>query len=624
MGLVMFVARDPNGCATQAELSSSVYLLASKDEVTKESEPSKTNSPRPAAKQTGGKANMNEWTFYDGDVNEYYNELEKDIKRDAKNLEKYAVHRWMGTDHSTKHHYELMLESILKYTGLTRPSQAQGLQVLDAGCGLGAGMMWFETKQPSWKITGRTLSVEQSNFIQEKLQYNTRNFKVELRSYDDLDEGSTYDAIYSIEAMIHSPDIHKTISAWAKHLDPHHGSLVIVDDFLMPGADKSSEEMQGFMKGWMAQSFYSVNQLNNIGRKYGIELVESRDLLAEYRIVELNYRNTVPNLAPDGKKTHQGWIGAKLRHKLTVEGQIGYFMLTFRKIGAKKPQLESWIAAKPTVERRTNIKLPHVPALRASTVADDSLSECGSVPVVGGGESAYFQEIVTKKECLSSWYCCDQHTNYLNKLRLHRTNTHGFLKMSPSLFGNYMEAFAKHLNKFYKTIPSGYKSGRFLDIGATGSTASGMTQVTTKFQHFAGPLEYWMLDSDQGAQTLNRTVYCDICDCPQADTCGFDVTFSHTVLEHAARPEQAFDTVARLTKKGGLTMHLVPWSYQYHATPDDYYRFSHSALKVLMEDRGFEPLEIGYDLCSKPEHVMKRVDEHYDFIWLTYVIAKKK
>jgi hypothetical protein len=33
--------------------------------------------------------------------------------------------------------------------------------------------------------------------------------------------------------------------------------------------------------------------------------------------------------------------------------------------------------------------------------------------------------------------------------------------------------------------------------------------------------------------------------------------------------------------------------------------------------------EIGYDLCSKPEHVMKRVDEHYDFIWLTYVIAKK-
>ena len=42
-----------------------------------------------------------------------------------------------------------------------------------------------------------------------------------------------------------------------------------------------------------------------------------------------------------------------------------------------------------------------------------------------------------------------------------------------------------------------------------------------------------------------------------------------------------------------------------------------------MEDRGFEPLEIGYDLCSKPENVMTRVDEHYDFIWLTYVIAKK-
>ena len=96
-----------------------------------------------------------------------------------------------------------------------------------------------------------------------------------------------------------------------------------------------------------------------------------------------------------------------------------------------------------------------------------------------------------------------------------------------------------------------------------------MTQVTSKFQHFAGPLEYWKLDSDPAAQGLERTLFCDIEDCPSAETCSFDITFSHTVLEHATRPWLAFDTVARITKKGGLTMHLVPFSYQYHATPDD-------------------------------------------------------
>ena len=149
-----------------------------------------------------------------------------------------------------------------------------------------------------------------------------------------------------------------------------------------------------------------------------------------------------------------------------------------------------------------------------------------------------------------------------------------------------MEVFAKHLNQLYQTLPAGYSGGRFLDIGATGSTTSGMQQVTSKFAHFTGPLEYWMLDSDVGAKSLNNTLYCDIVNCPQAETCGFDVTFSHTVLEHASRPEKTFDTIARITKKGGLTMHLVPWSYQYHATPDDYYRFSHSALKVLVSSKG--------------------------------------
>eukprot|EP00536_Pseudo-nitzschia_multiseries_P017977 jgi/Psemu1/293284/fgenesh1_pg.2000_\ len=160
---------------------------------------------------------------------------------------------------------------------------------------------------------------------------------------------------------------------------------------------------------------------------------------------------------------------------------------------------------------------------------------------------------------------------------------------------------------------------------STGSTASGMARVTSKFQHFAGPLQYWKLDSDPAAQHLERTLSCDIDDCPSAETCAFDVTFSHTVLEHAKRPWKSFQTIARITKRGGLTMHLVPWSYQYHATPDDHYRFSHKALTLLLEDNGFDVLEVGYDICSKPEAVMKeRVDEHYDVVWLTYVVGRKR
>lgn len=187
-----------------------------------------------------------------------------------------------------------------------------------------------------------------------------------------------------------------------------------------------------------------------------------------------------------------------------------------------------------------------------------------------------------------------------------------------------MEKMVEHLNGFYSQLPQG-TVGKFLDIGATGSVASGMSKVSNKFLHFAGPLEYWVLDSDSAAvKGLDRAFNCDMADCPEAADCSFDVTFSHTVLEHSPRPWDVFDTIARVTKKGGLTMHLVPFSYQYHATPDDHYRFSHKALTSLLEDRGFQVLDVGYDICSKPENVMKTsVDEHFDVIWLTYVIGKK-
>ena len=101
------------------------------------------------------------------------------------------------------------------------------------------------------------------------------------------------------------------------------------------------------------------------------------------------------------------------------------------------------------------------------------------------------------------------------------------------------------------------------------------------------------------------------------------MTFSHYVLEHVRTPWKAFETIARITKPGGLAIHAVPWSYHFHATPADYFRFSHQGLESLLVDLGFEILELGYDICSKPKKV-KIVDEHFDTIWLLFVVARKK
>jgi 2-polyprenyl-3-methyl-5-hydroxy-6-metoxy-1,4-benzoquinol methylase len=580
-----FVPLDPSHRMNDAEIKQTVSDCLGVPVDT----PSKTTTTSAANK---------DWTWFDGDLNAYYNSLEKDHKRDPNKIGDYAVHRWLGEKRSTEEHYALLHAAVNRHH--RHPKSA--LNVLDGGCGLGAGLMWMERKQPNWKLKGHTISDDQYKFITEKLP--DHSFKVNLRSYDTLDD-EKYDYIFSIEALIHSPDVTKTLKEWSSHL-ADGGIIAIIDDFLSVGTSKEDEEVVAFAKSWLANSLFTTTELGTLGRKLGLTVVENRDLDAEYRIIELNYRNKKPDVKPVGGRTHQGWMGSKWRQRLTVEGKLTYNMLVFKKGSS------DGAASSSSTECAT------IPRQNAASNKGAEFNEITPQLMTGKGKNGGKQ-----MACISSWYCCNQGFEWYDNLAANRTDNTQYLKLSRDLFGHYIDSFAKHLNDHYMTYPENTK-GRFLDIGGTGSTASGMQQVTSKFQHFAGPLEYWILDSDPGAKGLERTLYCDIDDCPAAETCGFDVTFSHTVLEHARRPWESFDTIARLTKKGGLTMHLVPFSYQYHATPDDNYRFSHKALTSLLEDRGFTVLEVGYDICSKPKKMLRsKVDEHFDTIWLTYIIGRK-
>ncbi len=553
-----------------------------KKETIEECLPTKTS-------QKGEKEN-DEWQWFDGDLNAYYNSLETQIHdRNPKDIASYAVHRWMGKKRSTEEHYELIDRAVL--THHVQKSSLSPLRVFDGGCGLGSALMFFERRHPDWKLTGNTISEEQHKFIETKLPQH--KFKANLQSYDDIDDVDEngdkilYDVIYSIEALIHSTDVAKTMKEWAQHLAPG-GIIVIIDDYVSEGVDKTADDIQNFSKSWLANVLITPMEFENLANTYGLKLVENRDLLEEYEIVKINYKNNKPTIKPVDDRNHQGWMGSKWRQRLTVEGKLKYNMIVLKNDNAA-----------------------------GEDAADDT--HCEAVPYSKEGPNAEFTEITPQLmsgkgsgggkaiTCISGWYCCNKGFEWWDRLDAHRTDNTAFLKLDRNLFGHYVDIFTKRLNEYYANYPASFGGGRFLDIGGTGSTASGMQKVTSKFQHFAGPLDYWKLDSDPAAKEMERTLFCDIDDCPEADNCGFDVTFSHTVLEHAKRPWKSFDTIARITKKGGLTLHLVPWSYQYHATPDDNYRFSHKALITLLEDRGFDVLDVGYDICTKQDHKMKRI-----------------
>lgn len=398
-------------------------------------------------------------------------------------------------------------------------------------------------------------------------------------------------------------------------------------------------------QAWLATSATTPAALAEAAASAGLDLVANRDIGAEYEVVRLNYNNKAPPL-PDARtfSKHQGWLGGDVRRHLTVKGLVEYRMLVLRKPGGgggdgRKEEARrladggqcAAVETRPADDGRRHVKV--------AAQLMDGHGDNGGKPMA----------------CLSSWYCCGKGPSEWETLQRTRTHKLGFLDLPTSLFGDYMEVFARRLSEFHSTHRG---RGRFLDIGGTGSTVSGMVQVQSKFKHFAGRLDYWVLDVDEKARELSNAIVCNVENCPAAADCSYDVTFSHTVLEHAARPWLAFDTISRITKKGGLTLHLVPWSYQYHATPADHFRFSHDALRTLLTDRGFEAspsppppclppaplarvwrrrtaaacqvsaatwqvLEVGYDLCTRPAKMARAVDEHYEKIWLSYVVGRK-
>lgn len=63
------------------------------------------------------------------------------------------------------------------------------------------------------------------------------------------------------------------------------------------------------------------------------------------------------------------------------------------------------------------------------------------------------------------------------------------------------------------------------------------------------------------------------------------------VLEHARRPGQVAKELRRVLKEGAWAIFTVPACFPQHAFPDDYWRFTESGLRALLEDSGFVDIE---------------------------------
>lgn len=77
-------------------------------------------------------------------------------------------------------------------------------------------------------------------------------------------------------------------------------------------------------------------------------------------------------------------------------------------------------------------------------------------------------------------------------------------------------------------------------------------------------------------------IRCDLTgDCAELGDERFAAVLCCSVLEHCARPWLAAANIERLLLPFGLLYVAVPWIWRYHPYPDDYWRMSEGAVRIL-------------------------------------------
>lgn len=92
------------------------------------------------------------------------------------------------------------------------------------------------------------------------------------------------------------------------------------------------------------------------------------------------------------------------------------------------------------------------------------------------------------------------------------------------------------------------------------------------------------MDMDERAN-----VVADITDMPHVKPDAVGTYICLDVLEHCKDPWKAIKELYRTLQPGGLLILAVPFQWEYHQYPEDYWRFSVPALRLLCVD--FEELE---------------------------------
>ena len=156
----------------------------------------------------------------------------------------------------------------------------------------------------------------------------------------------------------------------------------------------------------------------------------------------------------------------------------------------------------------------------------------------------------------------------------------GFLKtLVPLGLYNKLDPFDASIETFVHAVAAEIKPGsRILDAGAG----------ECRFKSLFGHAEYVGIDFAQGDPTwdysrLNVIGRLEELPFPNAS---FDHVLSVVVLEHTPQPARVIEEFQRVLRPGGMVHLVVPHMWEEHQKPYDFFRFTSSGIRYLLQTAG--------------------------------------
>lgn len=105
-------------------------------------------------------------------------------------------------------------------------------------------------------------------------------------------------------------------------------------------------------------------------------------------------------------------------------------------------------------------------------------------------------------------------------------------------------------------------------------------------------LKYIGIDWSKSLHLIKADIIADLnCQLPLMSS-SIDSLISISVLEHLHDPFYTLSEINRVLKNDGHFLMQIPWQWQVHESPNDYYRLTPHAIEKFLKDAGFLTIDI--------------------------------